>query len=511
MYQENDFERRSGGRKRARERKKKTWTIVCIILAAAILLGLICWIVLKNRATDLPVVNTTEEGETLSGESDESSGQFTGQFAEILEKADRMAQGYDYDGAVAYIKSQVPNYESVTELSDFASNAMAKKSQLVKWRDNTNITHIFFHTLIMDQAVAFKSYEAEDYNQVMTTIGEFKTILQQMYDRGYVLVRLSDIASIDPKTNQMTYNAIYLPQGKKPFVLSQDDVCYYEYMKETGGYANRLIVTDDGKVMNEVDNPDGTKTVGAFDVCPILDEFVEAHPDFSYHGAKGILALTGYNGILGYRTSEIAYGAGDPNWPKAHVYDNPNIDADREAAKKVAEAIRANGWDFASHTWGHMNMSTVVDGAGNYTERLPRDTTWWKNEVESLIGDTDIIIFAYGADIGSWRNYSNTNQAYMYLKQAGFNYFCNVDSSKSTWVQMSPDAGGSGYLRQGRRNIDGQLMFKSMVYPEKKILDDIIDVWTVFDFTRPLPVKGVTIPEGMSILTKPDGTTVQIK
>ena len=39
-------------------------------------------------------------------------------------------------------------------------------------------------------------------------------------------------------------------------------------------------------------------------MVPLIDRFVEEHPDFSYRGAKGIVALTGYNGILGYRTDQ---------------------------------------------------------------------------------------------------------------------------------------------------------------------------------------------------------------
>ena len=33
-----------------------------------------------------------------------------------------------------------------------------------------------------------------------------------------------------------------------------------------------------------------------------LKGFVEDHPDFSYRGAKAVLALTGYNGLFGHRT-----------------------------------------------------------------------------------------------------------------------------------------------------------------------------------------------------------------
>ena len=47
---------------------------------------------------------------------------------------------------------------------------------------------------------------------------------------------------------------------------------------------------------------DGTVVTGDYDVVPILDSFIKEHPDFSYHGRKGILAMTGYDGVLGYRT-----------------------------------------------------------------------------------------------------------------------------------------------------------------------------------------------------------------
>jgi len=531
-----------------------------ILIAVLLFAGIITLIVLlatggiktSNKET-LPEVITTSEGETIptSTEEGETTGEATeSSYAAVLAEAKRTAAMYDYDAAAELIKTQVADYQDHTDLVNFISECEAKKSQLVKWKDNTQITHVFFHTLIKDTEVALNKdtvgTHADQYNQVMTTIGEFNEIIQQMYDRGYVLVRLSDIASFDTTTGQMKYNEIWLPDGKIPFVLSEDDVSYYEYMNVTGGYAQRLVVTSDGKIMNEVDNADGTTDVGAYDVLPLLDEFIEAHPDFSYHGAKGIIALTGYNGILGYRTSYIMYGNDDVyaqhydelfkngEFDEAHAYElaknehakemNPQqnecehielspaeIENERAKAKKVAEAIVADGWEFASHTWGHMDMSTVVDqSTGTITnERLQRDTRWWAVEVEPLIGDTDIIIFAKGADIGSWRGYSDENAAFNFLKSSGFNYFCNVDSSQY-FVQMSSTVGGTGYLRQGRRNLDGFLMFKAMVYPDNMIVSDLFDVYTVFDFSRPLPVMGVTLPEGFTGLTLPDGSFVPV-
>ena len=99
---------------------------------------------------------------------------------------------------------------------------------------------------------------------------------------------------------------------------------------------------------------DGSVSVGDYDMVPLIDRFVEKHPDFSYRGAKGILALTGYNGILGYRTDE-SYETVRQIWMKistvAGCTSGFQPGKRTAAAKKVADAMKAEGWEFASHTW----------------------------------------------------------------------------------------------------------------------------------------------------------------
>ncbi len=63
----------------------------------------------------------------------------------------------------------------------------------------------------------------------------------------------------------------------------------------------------------------------------------------------------------------------------------------------VATAMRENGWEFASHTWGHINPL-----AAGYDATV-RDTERWLTYVSPIIGGTDILIFAFGADIGDWQ------------------------------------------------------------------------------------------------------------
>ena len=70
------------------------------------------------------------------------------------------------------------------------------------------------------------------------------------------------------------------------------------------GLASRLVLDGNGALTCERQASDGSTVTGAFDVVPCVEAFIQEHPDFSSNGARGILGLTGYNGILGYRTDD---------------------------------------------------------------------------------------------------------------------------------------------------------------------------------------------------------------
>ena len=384
-----------------------------------------------------------------------------------IDEAALLAAGYDYDGAIVLLQ-EITDENRLNEVNTLIAEYEAAKSACVEY-PLTEVTHIFFHTLLSDYEKSFDGdFDSSGYNQVMTTVDEFNKIMQQMYDKGWVLVDIHDLAGFetDENGNQVwTSKSIMLPPGKKAFVLSQDDVCYYEYM-EDDGYPKNLTIAEDGTVTNTLVKDDGTTVYGSYDVVPLLEDFIREHPDFSYKGARGLLALTGYNGILGYRTDdEYKSKIGEEQW-------NKNI----EDAKKVADRLKEMGWGFASHTWGHINMSTV-----SY-ENFVTDTDKWESRVESIIGECDVIIYPFGSDIGDWRPYDTDNPKFRYLYDAGFRYFCNVDSN-SAWVQND-----DGFLRQGRRNLDGYRMYYDMIDNEVDKLSDLFDVDTVFDQNRPVPV-----------------------
>ena len=226
------------------------------------------------------------------------------------------------------------------------------------------------------------------------------------------------------------------------------------------GFATRMVIGEDGYPTTEMEQDDGSVITGDFDLVPILETFIKEHPGFSYKGARAIIAFTGYNGILGYRTDE------------SYKDTNPNYEEDLKQAAAVAQCLKDHGWELASHSWGHRNLGTIS------MEHFKVDADKWEKNVESLIGPTDIILYPFGSDIGTWKPYTDDNERFTYLKSLGFRYFCNVDASTPYWMQLGPD-----HFRQGRRNLDGYRMY---YYPDS--LSDLFNVPDVFDPARPTPV-----------------------
>lgn len=442
---------------------KKRAIILTAVLTAAVLAGGGYFPTdIGNRLTQ--TVSAAKKDSDKKDDTSESEGS-------VLDQATLMYQQYNYDEAIKLLKQQ-DDFDTNKDYMDLAAKCQVAKSTLVEY-PLEQITHVFFHTLIDDTGRAFDGdSKSGNYNQVMTTVSEFNKIIQIMYDKGYVLVSPHDMAIVNDD-GTMSRGKIMVPKGKIPFVLSQDDVSYYHYM-DGDGCASKLVLDENGEVKNEYVEADGSVSVGDYDLVPLLDTFIKEHPDFSYHGRKGILAMTGYNGVLGYRT-DIAYKTGEnlQDDQKKFLEDNPDFDYDQDVADatKVADAMKAEGWEFASHTWGHMNATE------RSAEDLKTDDQKWKSYVAPILGDTDMIIFAFGADIGDWSGYSSDNPKFQYYKSAGYDYFCNVDSSQY-FVQITDQ-----YFRQGRRNLDGYRM-----YYNPEMLSDLFDVADVWDSSRPTPV-----------------------
>jgi putative lipoprotein len=465
-----DYSRLNKSNFHNRRKKRRIRAFLLTFVIILILCVIIAGSVFAFKFFSSKKTKNTEEASVKSTTSAEQSSQAReAELEDLLNKADRLALSYDYDKAIELLSTDA--LKDDPKVAEAIAKYNETKSTLVR-QDPEKVPHVFFHSLIVDKSKAFDGDKKQmSYNQVMTTVGEFEKILNILYERGFVLVKIHDVADMvkNESTGEYVMKAqdIMLPPGKTPIVMSQDDVCYYEYMVGDG-FASRLVIGEDGRVTTEMDMDDGTSKVGDYDLIPILNKFIDEHPDFSYKGAKAIIALTGYNGIFGYRTA--------PSYS-----ENPTYEEDKKKATEIANALRADGWEIASHSWGHRHLGKESD------EAFKTDCDKWQNEVETLVGETDILIFPFGTDIGSWHPYTDDNARYVYLKNQGFRYFCNVDSSSPYWVQIGKD-----YMRQGRRNLDGYRMLRDIQEPDNAKLKDLFDANEVYDKDRPTEMGEIT-------------------
>lgn len=385
----------------------------------------------------------------------------------ILKQTERMAAGYDFDGAIALIDTFSGNIGGFPKLLDAKANYETEKRNLVAWEDPNTIVNLSFQTLIADTQRAFSHYEYSYLMQdsYMTTT-EFQKILEQLYSNNYILVGLSDFietATTKEGKSFYQYKTLMLPEGKKPLVLTQTNVNYNLYLVDSDGdmiadadgvgIASKLVLDSNGNVAAELVNADSSISTGAFDLVPILDAFVEEHPDFSYHGAKAVLALTGYNGLFGYRTDEDG----------RDTFGEEQYNQDVAAVQAIANKLKETGYELACYTYG--NNAYGDDSLSD----IQTDMNQWTSEVFPILGSIDIMVLAQGSDISDSMLYSG--EKFDYLKSLGFNYFIGYcdDSHPFTFI-------AENYIHQGRlpvskSNIDDNGHWFSGIMDTEKLLD----------------------------------------
>ncbi|WP_213522230.1 polysaccharide deacetylase family protein [Paenibacillus sp. J31TS4] len=279
---------------------------------------------------------------------------------------------------------------------------------------------------------------SQGFDDWFVTVKEFNAILESLYKNDYMLVDIRTVAQEERE--------LQMPEGKKPLILSVDDINYYDYMLGNGT-VSKLIVDAKGRIATVSKDRDGTERVGYDnEFVPIIDTFVREHPDFSLNGAKGMLNVTGYEGILGYRTNLL----------QAEDYEET-----RSQAIRVAEALKAEGWSFASHGWGHLDARKIS------LERLIQDTNRWKKEVEPLVGATSVYVFPYGSSV------LPGDRKFQALLDAGFHVLCSV--GPDPYLRRTPE-----YMLMDRRHIDGVAL-----RGQAKRLAGLFDAKAVIDPIRP--------------------------
>ncbi|MCR5742938.1 MAG: hypothetical protein K6F92_04305 [Lachnospiraceae bacterium] len=391
---------------------------------------------------------TTASGETTQSPEDVEALRVDA----VIAQARIIADGYDYEGAIEFIKSDEAYRQTLKMLEEVESLENEAKT-MVKWSDVRTISHIYVNSLIANMSRAKTgTYGAANYNSDYITTGEFKALLEELYKRDYVLVSIHDIAYYDEEKNKMVWGEIYLPAGKTPIVLSQENTCY-STEKSANGCADKMVIDAYGDLLCQFNN--GTENLmGAYDLVPILEDFIVQHPSFSYRGARALLGISGKNGLFGYNISD----------KNASDYQ---INMDMVA--KIAAKLTDMGYEFAFNGYDYSKNLCKMD-----YDTFVYNCAYWKDNIASIIGGTDVVIFPQGGDIGDWRYYSG--DYFNYLKGEGYNYYVNSNDADKAWNQIL-----DAYARQGRRIVSGATLYST--YQGGDYLSDLCDAKNVYDYS----------------------------
>lgn len=311
------------------------------------------------------------------------------------------------------------------------------------------VENIFFHPLIAYPELAFDNDSlSRGYDDWFITVKEFNRILESLYRNDFILVDTGSLYEAKTVAGKpvLVRKELRLPPGKKPLIFSIDDLNYYDYMIENGN-VHKLVLDENGDVATYSTTPQGEKLISRTnEIIPILDDFVRQHPDFSFRGAKGVIALTGYSGVLGYRTNNP---------------DSPDYETEKKEALAVIKRLKETGWVFASHGYGHL------DARKRGRSDIAGDTRRWQEEVASLVGPTQIYIFPYGSSV------LPGDPKFQDLLDEGFRMFQSVGP---TSYAKYTDA----YILMDRRHIDGIALRQ-----QQARLADLFDCDAVLDDVRP--------------------------
>ncbi len=350
----------------------------------------------------------------------------------LLRQASELTSMYFYDEALALLENCGIDDERIK------AAIVDNRARIATLTEYTgDVAHIFFHSLIVYPEMVFKDTETASggYNAGFAEKQELEKILPQLYERGYVLYSLDEIWEMTAEGMQR--KKIMLPVGKKPLVLSVDDVAY----AYGDGFAQRLSVDEKGQLTYQVKNPQGeTIYMPDGDVMGVVDAFVKEHPDFSYQGHKGTIALTGFQGAFGYDYEDTEQA---------------------QQIRLVSAALKEQGWSFACHSYTHNRVNNFY-GPGCSEEKISYDVNKWLKQVVPCIGSTRLFIAPFG--------YRVQQPALQCILDAGFQVYCTVDNK--VYNELNRD-----YALMSRIEIGGY----SMTYYKETLDKLFFNVDEVFD------------------------------
>lgn len=382
----------------------------------------------------------------------------------ILVEAEALAAGCDYDGAIALLDSFQGDFYAFDSLIALRDSCVMAKDDLVAWNDPAGITNLSFHQLIVDPQKAFSDDRYGDsYPYHYITTSEFAAILQELYENDYILVDFDDfIETTENEDGSVSLSAgtLYLPQGKKPLMLTQTQANYYTYMvdgdgdgladKGGDGFASRLIVDGTGKLTNEYVDNSGTTVTGSYDFVPMLEDFIARNPGFSYRGARAVISVSGYDGLFGYRTNPEA----------KKLLGEAEYQRQLDELPAVVTALKDKGYRLACYTYGNVAYGKLS------SIEIQADLSKWNSEVVPLLGQVDTLVFAKNSDI-SEDTAAYSGDKFNLLNNAGFRFFIGFNNTNGGYNTVSRNQVRIGRIPVTGNNLENSKnLFEGLFAPD---------------------------------------------
>ena len=471
-------QQRSGNRRPANARRRrrskmqqfKESYLPFILIAIAVILVLVVIFTLSSKSKKR---KEAAKASSIHAHQSEQAYhlQLDQEAASLILEADKKAATFDYDGAIAILDSfsNEARFNEFTQLVEKRNEYEEAKKAMVAWSDPSKVAHLSMHHLVAEPARSFADpvYKSTiKYNFI--TVDEFRAILESLYDNGYILVGMDDIVEKTVSADGVvTYTAktLYLPAGKKPIMITQTHNSPSYLYDNNGdgdtdsitGFANRLVITNSGKLAAEYTDRKNNQNVGDYELVPILETFIAEHPEFSYHGARATLAVTGRHYLFGYQTNPT-------------IKDKKGADYYEDQVAKataVATKLKEMGYDFACYTYGNKRYGELDIAS------IQEDLKAWKAEVEPILGPVDTLVYALDSDIAE-PGIGYSGSKFEALTASGFTYFVGFCEDETPWMNVY-----GSYVRQGRLTV-----FGSRLISDPGIYEDIFDAVSVKDQNR---------------------------
>ncbi len=331
----------------------------------------------------------------------------------MMEEGEHMLQTFKFYSAEKLFSDLAVIFPEDEMIKGNLLTATSHTSEVREYRGQIEV--ICVRSLIVDTDTAFAGRYHSSSTDLYLTTSEFEKILENLYERDYVLVDPENLIDSSDPTFLLERN-LKVPKGKKPLVVVIENL-QYNATAYNCGTCRRLVLNDENQVCGEYRNSSGETIVSrTAESIGILDTFVERHPDFTYDGAKGIISVSGYEACFGYVVSQDEVD--DRN--SALVASNlPQIDPtadeiayNRDRVTEIVRSLKDNGWQFASCTYSY-----IEDCRNTEKQILVDDTKKWLDQIGSLFGEVHMLVYPNGNYI-----YGTDDRA-VYYKNHGFRIF----------------------------------------------------------------------------------------